>query len=99
MKSTWAKGHSFFVLVFLFSLPFYVLAPLSSTFIPEGLPINHLDFLMIIVPITAAFILTYKKGGFTAAKTALKKPLDYKKIPLKILVSCPREIKCPIADL
>jgi len=83
MKYTWAKDPSFFVLVFLFSLPFYVLAPLSSTFIPEGLPINHLGFLMIIAPITAASILTYKKGGFTAAKTLLKKSLDYKKIPGK----------------
>jgi membrane protease YdiL (CAAX protease family) len=83
MKSTWAKSPAFFVLVFLFSIPFYVLAPLSSTFIPEGLPINHLGFLMIITPITAAFILTYKQGGFTAAKTLLKKSLDYKKIPRK----------------
>lgn len=82
-KST-GRLSTFFALAFLIGWPILILAFLTKEMIPEGLPVNNIGFLMVIAPITSAFILVYKENGLDAAKRLLKRSFNYRRIPSKI---------------
>ena len=76
---------AFFVLTFLFSIPFYILVVLASqniVFAPE------MAFVFIslfaLVPIAAALILTFRENGWDGAKKLLGRAFDLKRIVRKI---------------
>ncbi len=76
---------AFFVLIFLFSIPLYILVALASqniVFTPE------MAFLFLVLaapaPIAAALILTFKENGWDGAKKLLGRAFDLKRIVKKI---------------
>jgi membrane protease YdiL (CAAX protease family) len=82
-----AKSKSpltFFLLVFLFSIPFWAIGPVAERFLPEelstGLPISSL---MAFTPVFAAVVLVRREKGSDAVKTLLKRAFDYKRIKRK----------------
>ena len=92
MKGQWSKGASeerslltFFLLVFLLSIPIWVLGPVAERFLPEVLTANlPVSSLMFCVPVSATVILVRRQGGSDAAKNLLKRALDYRRIRRKI---------------
>ena len=73
----------FLGLTILVSIPFWILSALSTQFIPEGLPVNNIGFVMVFIPGSVALILTYKERGTKATKNLLRRAFDYKKIKRK----------------
>ncbi len=71
---------SYFVLVFLLAIPFWMLGgrklPLPIN-LPEGA-------LVTFVPVTAASMLMYRRGGLRAVLELIKKAFDYKRIRNRI---------------
>ena len=49
----------FFGWTILISIPFWILSALSTQFIPEGIPVNNIGFLMVFIPSSIALILPY----------------------------------------
>ncbi|MFW9941424.1 MAG: CPBP family intramembrane glutamic endopeptidase [Candidatus Thorarchaeota archaeon] len=78
------KLTKFFGLLLLISFPGWILTALTKQFIPEGLPINHIGFLMVFFPLIVAFILTYRDYGKVTAKELLKRSFDFKRIEEKV---------------
>jgi membrane protease YdiL (CAAX protease family) len=79
-KSPWV----FFVLVFAFSLPFWLLGPVAERFLPKELPVDlPLSSLMALAPVSAAVVLVRREEGADGVKTLLKRIFDYKKIKRK----------------
>jgi membrane protease YdiL (CAAX protease family) len=82
-----AKNRSpwvFFLLVFLLSIPFWVVGPLAERLLPGELPIDlPISSLMIFAPVSAAVVLVRRKEGPDAPKRLLKRALDYKRIKKK----------------
>ena len=71
----------FFLLVFLFSIPFWVAGPIAERFLPAELTANlPVSSLMICAPIIAAVLLVRREQGPDAARALLKRALDYKRI-------------------
>jgi membrane protease YdiL (CAAX protease family) len=76
--------HIFFLLVFLFSIPFWFAGPVAERFLPEQLTANlPVSSLMVCAPISAAVVLVRKEKGPGAAKELLKRALNYKRIRKK----------------
>jgi membrane protease YdiL (CAAX protease family) len=76
---------TFFLLVFLLSIPIWVLGPVAERFLPEELTANlPVSSLMFCVPVSAAVILVRREGGSGAGKKLLKRALDYRRIRRKI---------------
>jgi membrane protease YdiL (CAAX protease family) len=76
---------TFLVLVFLLSLPIWVLGPAAERFLPEELTANlPVSSLMFFVPASAALILVRREGGSGAGRKLLKRALDYRRIRRKI---------------
>jgi uncharacterized protein len=73
------KYAYFFLLVFILSVPFWVLGASVNTteIIPISLPISAL---MLLCPITAAIILTRKEGKKNGVKLLLNRIVDYNKV-------------------
>jgi uncharacterized protein len=70
----------FFVLVYLLSIPFWILGALgpdTTKILPIKLPISAL---MTFCPLIAAVILVYKKQKMPGVKQLLKLAFDIKKI-------------------
>jgi hypothetical protein len=68
---------TFFVLVFVLSIPFWVIgARMEWQWLP-GLPVAALA---VVCPATAAVMLQYRDNGSAGVKTLLERTLDYKKI-------------------
>ncbi len=76
---------AFFVLVFLFAIPSYILVALASNNIVST-PEMAFFFLPIGVfaPITAALVLTFKENGWEGAKKLLGRAFDLRRIVRKI---------------
>jgi membrane protease YdiL (CAAX protease family) len=76
---------AFFVLTFLFAIPFYILVALASQNIifPPEMAFLFL-VLVALAPIAAALILTFKENGRADAKKLLGRAFDYKRIVRKI---------------
>ena len=74
----------FFVLVILFSIPFWTVGPLAERFLPEALTASlPVSALMACAPIVAAVLLTWREGGAGAVKGLLRRSLDHKRISRK----------------
>jgi len=71
----------FFLLVFAFSILFWLIGSLTSLQILPGLPVSAL---MIIVPVTVASILIYRESKWPGVVALLKRSFDYKQIRGKI---------------
>jgi len=75
---------NFFLLVFVISIPFWLLGAVAGD-ITKVIPINlPISALMLICPITAAVILTYREHKSSGVKQLLERVFDYKKIRHKI---------------
>ena len=75
---------AFFLLTFIISVPFWLIAAVTEKFLPKEMPINPIGILMAFCPIIAALILTFRKNGLDSAKELLKRSFDYKRIKRKI---------------
>ena len=74
------KSLSFFLLVFLLSIPFWILATIAPDFtkiFPIKLPISAL---MTFCPLMAAVILVYRERKSRGVKELLIRAVDFKKI-------------------
>ena len=69
---------AFFILIFVISIPLYILAAL----VPQEL-VLFLALTLAPVPITAALILTYRENGSEGARRLLKRSFDIKRITKK----------------
>lgn len=75
---------TFFVLVFVFSVPFWLLGAEGGRLtnaISVNLPISSL---MAVCPLIAALILTYRENKSSGVKNLLKRVFDYKRTSRKI---------------
>ena len=70
---------AFFVLVFVFSLPFYFLASL----VPDEMAM-FMGLTLAIAPISAALILVFRENRSDGVKRLLKRSFDYKRIMNKL---------------
>jgi membrane protease YdiL (CAAX protease family) len=78
--SPWA----FFSLVFLLSIPIWVLAALAEGLLAGDLPVDlPISSLMFVAPMSAALILVSVQEGSEAAKKLLKRAFDYRRIRSK----------------
>ena len=75
---------AFFLLTFIISVPFWLIAAVTEKFLPKEMPINPIGILMAFCPIIAALILTFRKNGLDSVKELLKRSFDYKRIKRKI---------------
>lgn len=76
MRSPVLSSH-FVVLLFVLSLPFWLLGALLGSLSTANVPVNlPVSALMAVNPLIAAIILTYRQGGWTAVKLLLKRGLD-----------------------
>ena len=74
----------FFLLVFLFSIPFWVAGPAVERLLPEELTASlPVSSLMVFAPISAAVVLVRREKGPSAAKELLKRAFDYRRIRKK----------------
>ena len=74
----------FFILVFVFSIPFWLLGALAGD-INKAIKINlPISSLMLVCPTIAALILTYKEDKSKGVKQLLARVFDYKRIQHKI---------------
>lgn len=82
IKSQSAKSPlAFFVLVFIFAIPFWVIGGVTGLQLLPGLPIAAL---MAVCPGLAALILVYRENRSTGVKMLLKRAFDYKRITVKV---------------
>jgi hypothetical protein len=66
----------FFSLVFLFSIPFWVVGPVAEQFLPEEMPADlPISSFMVCCPVIAAVILVRRDEGSEGVKTLLRRPL------------------------
>ena len=76
--------HIFFLLVFLFSIPFWVAGPVAERLLPDELTASlPVSSLMVCAPVSAAVVLVRREKGPGAAKELLKRAFDYKRIRKK----------------
>jgi membrane protease YdiL (CAAX protease family) len=71
---------TFFVLVFMLSIPFWVLGILYPIQLLPGLPISALG---AFIPAAAAFILTYKHDRLPGVLQLLRRSFDFKRVKNK----------------
>lgn len=69
---------AFFVLTFVLSLPFYILA----IFVQEMA--DAASFMIVFTPMISALILTFRENGSDGAKKLIKRSFDFKKITRKM---------------
>lgn len=71
----------FFVLVFVISIPFWLIGSVTEQFMPKEMPINlPFSSLAVFNPIIAALILTYREDRFDGVKKLLNRSFDYTRI-------------------
>jgi membrane protease YdiL (CAAX protease family) len=76
---------TYFVLVFVLTIPIWVLGPVAERFLPEELTATlPVSSLMFSVPISAALILVRRDSGSGAGKRLLNRAFDYRRIRKKI---------------
>jgi membrane protease YdiL (CAAX protease family) len=79
-KSLW----TFFLLVFLLSIPFWVAGPMAERLLEDGLPVDlPISALMSCCPIIAAVILVRWREGSDSVNVLLKRAFDYRRIGRK----------------
>ncbi len=72
---------AFLALVFALAIPFWVVGGLTGRQLLPGLPEAAL---MVICPVLAALILTYRESGSAGAAQLLKRALDFKRVTAKV---------------
>lgn len=83
VTSTSKSPLKFILLVFLLSIPIWLISSLLGNKLP--IPINLLiSALLFLIPVMAASILLYNQHGWNGVNDLLKKAFDYKKIKNKI---------------
>ena len=81
VQSANRSPYLFFLLVFLLSVPFWILIFWGERFLPDvpaNLPITAP---MVLIPMIAAAILVYRESGREGVKALLRRAFDWKKIP------------------
>ena len=74
----------FFLLIVLFSLPFWVAGPIVERLLPAEVSANlPVSALMVCAPITAAVLLVRRAQGAATARALLKRAFDCKRIKRK----------------
>lgn len=72
---------TFFLLVFLFSIPIWVIGPMAEQFLPGETPTDlPISSLMVCCPIIAAVTLVWRDEGSGGAKALLRRAFDCKRI-------------------
>jgi uncharacterized protein len=80
-KSPW----TFFVLVFILSIPFGVLGAFTDLSFPEELGLNiPISGLMLVCPLITAVILVYREERLAGVGSLLRRVLDLKRVKHKI---------------
>ena len=72
---------AFFALIFAFAIPFWVVGGLTGRQLLPGLPEAAL---MVVCPVLAALVLTYREGGSAGATALLKRAFDHQRITSKV---------------
>ncbi|MDF1613272.1 CPBP family intramembrane glutamic endopeptidase [Stygiobacter electus] len=72
---------AFFILIFIFAIPFWVIGGMTGIQLLPGLPIAAL---IAVCPGLAALVLAYRENRSTAVKMLLKRAFDYERIKVKI---------------
>lgn len=68
----------FLILVLIFSLPFYLIAP--RRLFPQSSLSTSVGALMVLVPLTVAIALTYKESGWTGVRRLVARAFDIHKV-------------------
>ncbi len=75
----------FFLLLFVISLPFWLIGNFTERLLPKDIPINlPVSALMVFNPMIAALILVFRENGTDGVKDLLKRSFDYRRIKEKI---------------
>ncbi|HEX8032581.1 MAG TPA: CPBP family intramembrane glutamic endopeptidase [Ktedonobacterales bacterium] len=83
--STKRAPWTFFVLVFILSIPFGVLGAFSDISFPKALGLNiPISGLMLVCPLTAAVILVYREERLPGVGSLLQRVFDLKRVKHKI---------------
>jgi membrane protease YdiL (CAAX protease family) len=77
MKSEYGPLMSFFILVFVLSIPFWILGNLYPLQLLPGLPISSL---VVLAPLLAAAIMSYRSGRLSAVGRLLRRSFDLSRI-------------------
>ena len=77
MRNNYGQVFFFFVLVFILSIPFWILDVINPMQLLPGLPISALG---AFTPAIAAFILVYKSGRLSGVSQLLQRSFDFKRI-------------------
>lgn len=72
---------TFFLLVFVLSLPFWLIGTVTGLQLLPGLPVSAL---MVVCPAMAASILVYQENKTAGVIELLKRSFDYKRISAKV---------------
>ena len=72
---------TFFLSVFAFSIPFWLIGVVAKLQLLPGIPVSAL---MFVCPVTAASILVYREHNAAAVIDLLKRSFDYKRIGTKV---------------
>ncbi|MCL1631949.1 CPBP family intramembrane metalloprotease [Sporolactobacillus sp. CPB3-1] len=72
---------TFFVLVFVLSIPFWLFGSMQVKWLPMNLPLSAF---MFCCPLLAALILTCREEGAGCIKRLLKRVFDYKRVKHKL---------------
>lgn len=76
---------TYFSLVFILSVPFWLIGAMSGRLLQREIPINlPVSALMTFNPLIAASILVHRESGWGGVKALLKRTVDYRKIEGKI---------------
>lgn len=76
---------TYFGLLLVLSLPFWVIGTISAEFLPKSLPLDlPVSALMAVNPCIAASILTYRDHGWEGVKAFLRRSVDFRRITRKI---------------
>ena len=77
MKSEYGSLLGFFILVFVLSIPFWILWNVYPVQLLPGLPTSAL---IVFAPVLAACIMSYRSGRLTAAGQLLGRSFDFGRI-------------------
>src|SRR5262249_47963138 len=83
-KSIASQGRAprmFFLLVFVLSVPFWLIGAVTGLQVLPGLPVSSLG---AFCPLMAASILVYREDKTDGVKELLKRAFDYKRIKAKV---------------
>jgi membrane protease YdiL (CAAX protease family) len=81
LKANQQFPAKYFVLVLVFSLPFWLLGEVANRFLPDSMPINlPISSLMAVCPLLAAAVMKSREGGTSAVFQLLRRSFDFRRI-------------------